>query len=81
MVPVQVGDENMVDFIIRDMETAQPVLRPLRAVYKKIPLKYIQYLSGGISMESGNGRAAPQYSQFKLHELLFFLGSTRHLLF
>ncbi len=49
MVSVQVGDENMVDFIIRDMETAQPVLRPLRAVYKKIPLKYIQYLSGGIS--------------------------------
>jgi len=65
---MQMGDKYMIYFIIWNSIFSQLMLRTLTTVYKKVPLKYIQYLSGAISMFKGYGRTAPQYCKFKLHK-------------
>ena len=53
------GNKNMIDLVIRHLETPQLLLGSLPAVNKKVPLKYIEYLSGSISLKRGYGRTAP----------------------
>ena len=55
MIPVQVRNKNMINLIVRHPETSQLLLCTLAAVNKKVPLKYIEYLSGSISLKRGDG--------------------------
>lgn len=50
MVSVKMGNKNVVDPVVRDPETTQLMLGRFSAIYKKVPLKYIEYLSGRVSL-------------------------------
>ena len=77
------GNKNMIDLIVWHFKASQLLLSTLATVNKKVPLKYIEYLSGSISLKRGDGWTAPQYSQFEFHKLivLFFLFFSFHLVF
>ncbi len=40
----------MINPIIRNPETTQLMLRSFSTIYKKVPLKYMEYLSGRVSL-------------------------------
>lgn len=79
MIAMQMGNKNMIDLIIRHMKTPQLMLSRFSAINKKMPLKYIEYLSGRISVCSGNGRTTSQYSQLEFHDLRFMIPDSRFL--
>ena len=49
----------MIDLIVWHLKASQLLLSTLTTVNKKVPLKYIEYLSGSISLKRGYGRTAP----------------------
>ena len=59
MIPVQVRNKNMINLIVRHPKTSQLLLSTFTTINKKVPLKYIEYLSGSISLKRGYGRTAP----------------------
>lgn len=49
----------MIDLIVWHFKASQLLLSTLATVNKKVPLKYIEYLSGSISLKRGYGGTAP----------------------
>ena len=55
MISMEMRNKDVIDLIIRHMNTPELMLVSFGSIYKKIPPKYMKYLSGRVSMGSRNG--------------------------
>jgi hypothetical protein len=55
MISMEMRNKDVIDLIIRYMKTPELMLGSFGTIDKKIPPKYMKYLSGRVSIGSRNG--------------------------